>query len=64
MTRKQALEICRYAGYHNDEKLFTRTYIENRISYQKAREAFAQGGKAKDNGIKCTCRLCQNQPSE
>jgi hypothetical protein len=32
MKRKDALTVCKVAGYHQDRATFTRVYIENRIS--------------------------------
>lgn len=56
--RESALVNCRVAGYHNDSKLFVDAYIENRISYQKAEEAWREGVRAKRNGMKCGCYNC------
>lgn len=61
MTRKQALASCKYAGYHNDSGAFTRIFIENRISRDKALEAWRQGVNAKTNGVKCSCKDCQEE---
>lgn len=61
MTRKQALDSCRYAGYHKDHDTFTRIFVENRISYLKAHEAWSQGVDARLNGVRCTCRDCQKE---
>ena len=59
MTRKQALEVCFVAGYHEDQKTFTRCYLSNRLSMAKAQEAYARGQRAKENGIPCTCGECK-----
>lgn len=57
--REKALAICKIAGYHNDQKAFTRAYITNKLSYNAAVEAYDEGIKAKEYGIKCTCSECK-----
>jgi hypothetical protein len=61
MTRKMALEHIKYAGYHQDNSAFTRLLIENRVSYESAREAYRQGYRLKESGVKCTCRECSQK---
>lgn len=59
MTRKTLLESFKIAGYHQDNTSFTRLLIENRVSYQAAREAYATGWQMKQNGVmKCSCKEC------
>lgn len=44
MTRKQqVLTAIRAAGSENDQRAFMRLYVENRISFPVAREAFELG---------------------
>lgn len=57
--REKALAICRGAGYHGDQKAFTRAYIENKLSYSVAMEAYNAGIKAKENGMPCSCAKCK-----
>lgn len=59
MTRAQALEYLRLAGYHDDKAEFTRLYVENRIAYPKALEAFRAGARQRAAGVPCSCRTCK-----
>lgn len=59
MTRKDALLVCKVAGYHQDRATFTRVYIENRISRPAADEAWRSGMAAKRAGIPCVCAECK-----
>lgn len=59
LTRKRALAVIFAAGYHEDQKTFIRTYVENRISFHAANHAFIDGKAAKRNGLKCTCYECK-----
>lgn len=59
--REIALSLCKIAGYHNDRKTWTRAFCENRISRQAADEAWLQGVKQKENGIKCDCYKCKKE---
>lgn len=43
MTRKQAIACLKAAGATNDSKAWTRLYVENRISYAMAKQAWADG---------------------
>lgn len=64
MKRKDALNALRFAGYHGDNARATVLYIENRVSIAAANEAFAQGARAKRNGIPCGCNDCKAAPKE
>lgn len=59
MTKKDALTYMRIAGYHSDQRRFTRLLIENRVSRQDADEAYQVGQKQKLGGMKCACHLCK-----
>lgn len=63
MTRRQAINHLRVAGYHADMRSFTRLYVENRVSIKAAREAFAEGQRMRDGGMPCTCIDCQQAPA-
>lgn len=43
MPRAQALGVIRAAGAENNQSLFIRTYLENRISYPVAIREFRAG---------------------
>ncbi len=58
MTRKIALDVLRIAGYHNDSKIFVRTYVENRISLAAANKEWRLGQSMKTAGAPCSCRDC------
>lgn len=57
--REIALSSCRVAGYHNDKMAFTRAYIDNRLSIAAANEAWQQGVKQRESGLKCNCSQCR-----
>lgn len=56
--RALALERLKYAGYHGDTAALVRLYVQNRISYPVAQEAYRRGQNAKIFGVKCTCSAC------
>jgi hypothetical protein len=58
MKRSDAIAHLRFAGYHGDRKAFTRIYVENRVSYAAANEAYAVGVRARATGVPCTCFEC------
>ena len=65
MKRADALSTLRIAGYHNDQRAFVRTYVENRISRKVANEEFNRGAALKRAGVGCTCFECKNsKPTE
>jgi hypothetical protein len=43
MTRKQAMEAIKAAGGRGDQRAMMRLYVENRISLEAARKAYAEG---------------------
>jgi hypothetical protein len=59
MKRKDVLALIRVAGYHADQRSFIRLYAGNRISYQAATEAYHEGAKLKEAGMRCTCLECK-----
>ena len=59
MKREQAIDLLRFAGYHGDRTSFTRLYIENRVSYAAAKQAYSQGEAAKSRGLGCGCNDCK-----
>lgn len=59
MKRSDVTNHLRFAGYHNDQRAFTRLYIENQISLSAAKEAYASGERARAVGVKCTCPACK-----
>lgn len=60
MSRKHVLTWLKVAGYHNDQASFVRLYVENRVSVSVARQAFSDGARAKQAGVKCSCRDCNS----
>ena len=58
MKRSEALELIKYAGYHNDIKSYIRLLVENRISKVNADIAFNNGKIQKQKGVKCHCFIC------
>jgi hypothetical protein len=46
VTRTQAVKLIQFAGYHDDRATFTRLYIENGVSYENAKLAYARGRDA------------------
>lgn len=60
MDKKTALVLAKVAGYHNDSALYTRVRIESRVSMNNLHKKWFQGQRAKEAGVKCDCRDCQN----
>lgn len=58
MTRTQVLDLMRIAGYHGDQKTFTRLYVENRVKLTDANRAYIAGVDQKKTGMKCSCPQC------
>lgn len=56
--RENALGWMRIAGYHDDKRTFTRLLFENRVSRKAADEAWQQGQRQKQAGMRCTCYYC------
>lgn len=59
MKRKDALNHIRVAGYHEDKKSFIRLKVENRVSNQCANDAYREGMRQRDAGVKCNCYECK-----
>lgn len=57
--RDLKLSLIREAGYHNDQRQFTRLYVENRISLPVALAEFRNGSAQKASGMKCGCMACK-----
>lgn len=55
--RDNALARIKFCGYHQSTD-WLKYYIENRISYQAAQEAYRAGYQAKVAGVKCNCQEC------
>jgi len=49
--RELTLAHLRIAGYDNDSATWTRLYIENKISYAAAKQAWAEGVRMREAGI-------------
>jgi hypothetical protein len=62
VTRAQALDYIRIAGYHGDKARFTTLYVENRIAYAKATAAFRAGAQQRAAGMRCSCTDCARTP--
>lgn len=58
MKRQDALRVLKFAGYHGDTKTLIRVYVEERVSYDAAQDAYGEGKQMKANGMKCNCRDC------
>lgn len=56
--RDNALGWMRIAGYHDDKRAFTRLLIEKRVNRKAADEAWQQGQRKKQAGMRCTCYDC------
>lgn len=48
MTRFQALEHIRIAGFHHDNATAMRVYVENRVSYEAYRHAWDTGRRQRE----------------
>ena len=58
MTRAQAINHIRIAGYHDDRARYARLYVENRISRTAAAQAFSDGRSLRAKGVRCGCNIC------
>lgn len=58
-AREITLTKLRVAGYHDDQATFTRAYVEGRVSYQVAKEAFRVGRAQRAAGVRCDCHECR-----
>jgi hypothetical protein len=58
MSRNDLLACFRSAGYHNDQKSFTRLFCGNRINKQTANEQFNIGVQQRMSGTACSCYEC------
>jgi hypothetical protein len=56
---KAACAKIREAGYHNDMKTMIQVYVENRISYDTAREHYFKGQEMRKQGVPCMCYQCK-----
>lgn len=63
MKRALALDLIRYAGYHDDRAAFTRLYINSSVAYGPAKDAYAQGRAARVRGLRCECPECKTVAS-
>lgn len=64
MKRKDALELVKFCGYHGDNKRATRILVEAHISMKAWQDAYKQGQRAKQLGIKCNCPECQKAAAQ
>ena len=63
MKREDAITKLRVAGYHGDRATFTRTYVEERVSYAAAKKAYEEGRAMHARGVVCACHECKkNNP--
>ncbi len=62
MRRVDALVALAACGYHGDNGLWLRLYVENRVSYKNAQAAWAQGVRAREAGMTCGCWECRDEP--
>lgn len=58
LKRANRLAQMAIAGYHGDQRTFTRLFIGGRVSLPKANQAWADGLRAKAAGVPCTCMDC------
>lgn len=63
MTRTQAINHLRIAGYHDDRARFARLFVENRVSKQAANHAYNEGRALKIKGVRCGCNICAPKSS-
>ena len=60
MTKRElTLTIAKVAGYHADNKTFTRAFIEGRVNMQAMQRAWNEGASARLNGAGCSCYACK-----
>lgn len=59
MNHKAILAHIRAAGYHDDTKRFVRLYVEQRVSFKRAKAAFDHGRRIRESGHVCDCFECK-----
>lgn len=62
MKRKDAIELLKLAGYHEDSSAFTRVYLDSNLSRNAADAAYNLGYELKEGGMPCTCAKCIEKP--
>lgn len=61
-ARATAISLLRAAGYHGDDRLWARLYVENRISFPAAMRARREGKAMLERGVRCGCSRCKDDP--
>jgi len=52
---------ARIAGYHDDKALFTRLVVESRVRRAVLDEAWREGRRQSESGMRCGCYYCKKE---
>jgi hypothetical protein len=58
MSRKEALNSARIAGYHDNIREYARVLVESNVGRNSAEIAWFEGQKSKQRGDVCRCGVC------
>lgn len=64
MKRALALSKMRTAGYHDDNRGFTRLLITTRVSHAVAQQQWTIGRQLRAAGVRCDCHECRERAAE
>lgn len=53
--------IARMAGYHDDKGRFTRLVVESRVRRAVLDEAWREGRRQRESGMRCDCYYCKKE---
>lgn len=59
MTRAQAVNHMRIAGYHNDMVALSILHAGSTISKKLAKRSFRDGLEMRKRGVRCGCKTCK-----
>lgn len=52
---------ARIAGYHDDKGRFTRLVVESRVRRAVLDEAWREGRRQSESGMRCGCYYCEKE---
>lgn len=58
-SRTRAMGRARVAGYHSDNREFTRLLVESGISLSVLKAEWEKGVQARQSGTVCVCFTCK-----
>lgn len=55
----RAIVAMNVAGYHADQRARVRLLVESQVSRPIMNQAWADGVRSKEQGVRCECRDCK-----